>query len=55
MKLDETVLVELIDIVLHGITKMKDVSEELRELDLVVSENGNLTLSEEYKAKERRK
>lgn len=48
MKLANDVLIEIVDIVRDGLVNGKDVSEALRQLDLVGTENA-LTLSSEYK------
>lgn len=47
MKLGKTVLVEIVDVVQRGILEMRDVSELLRELE-VVERDGEVELSDEY-------
>lgn len=60
MKLGKDVLLEIVDIVRDGLLNNKDISERLRELDLVerqgailsdADEIGKLCLSEEYRKK----
>lgn len=48
MKLDKWVLLEVMDIVRSGLTEQKDVSDLLRNIDLVEDEPGLLTLSKKY-------
>lgn len=60
MKLGKDVLLEIVDIVRDGLLNGKDISERLRELDLVekqgailseTDEIGKLGLSDEYRQK----
>jgi hypothetical protein len=56
MKFDKEVLLEIIAIVLDGLSTGTDVSEQLRDLDLETTEAGKggerqLTLSADYVAK----
>lgn len=48
MKLDGRALVEIVRILQDGLIMGEDVSEKLRQLDLVESHVGTLTLSQEY-------
>ena len=51
MKLSKEALVEIVDIVRQGIIELTDVSEKLRQLDLVVDgESNTLKLTQEYYA-----
>lgn len=53
MKLNEIVLLEIVDIVRDGITQSKDISQSLRNLDLVFCDETQslLTLSNSYMKK----
>lgn len=54
MKLAKDVLVEIIDIVRTGLSEGKDISELLREMDLVIDLDGQVALSGDYKARKGR-
>ena len=54
MKLADSVLLEIVDILRIGISEGKDISEMLRELDLEPSTDEKLELSEEYRVKKGR-
>ena len=54
MKLNKDVLVEVVSIVQSGLLCQRDVSEELRQLDLV-EVDGSLSLSDDYLAQRGRK
>lgn len=48
MKLDSNVLVEIMRILQDGLLNGEDISQKLRDLDLVEGYNQTLRLSEEY-------
>lgn len=50
MKLGSDVLLKIVVVVQEGIIFGKDISESLREFDLVESDDGTLVFSPEYKS-----
>lgn len=50
MKLSETALLEIVEILRKGLEELRDVSVDLREYDLEQDKDGKLTLSKKYLA-----
>lgn len=49
MKLGEDVLLEIMSILQRGLLEQRDVSQMLRDLDIVQGNEGKLNLTKEYK------
>ena len=49
MKFSKEVLLEIVLHVQDGLLRSKDISENLRKMDVVTDEDGELVLSQEYK------
>lgn len=51
MKFGPSVLLEIMDILRRGLVEQKDVSQMLRDVELVVDQEGNVSLDPEYEKK----
>ena len=50
MKFSKEVLLEIVFHVQDGLLRSKDISENLRKMDVMADENGELVLSQDYKS-----